>query len=280
MNESNEKDDTDQEEGDEEFFSLSPGLPYFMREEIRKKAREKEEKILKKMREEEEVKEMQQKNKKTIKEIKKKKRELNKTEKGIKNEIGEEEWGKMGEGEKIKKIRDEWNKRQEEEMKKNKAKAEEVKEKKKAEKMKMDAKARRNIERERKKFFGEYEPAEIDLSILEATPTSNNTSSDGGEKVKKEKDSGDAVESTKKSAAKIMNVKGAKTRILDPNLDSEGIHTGKVFPSWQKDSYVISMCDPNVENIPPKPPEISNTQPEGATMKTWDIDEAIKERQK
>ena len=145
-------------------------------------------------------------------------------------------------------------------MKKNKAKAEKVKEK--------------------KKFYGEDEPAEIDLSTPEVTPTSNNTSSDGGEKVKKEKDSGDAVESTKKSAAKIMNVKGAKTRILDPNLDSEGIHTGKVFPSWQKDSYVISMCDPNVENIPPKPPEISNAQPEGATMKTWDIDEAIKERQK
>ena len=278
MNESNEKDNTDQEGGDEDILSL--GAPYYMREEARKKAREKEDKILKKMREEEEVKEMQQKNKKTTKEIKKKKRELDEIEKGIKNEIGEEEWGKMGEGEKIKKIRDEWNKRQEEEMKKNKAKAEEVKEKKKAEKMKMDAKARRNIERERKKFFGEYEPAEIDLSILEATPTSNNTSSDGGEKVKKEKDSGDAVESTKKSAAKIMNVKGAKTRILDPNLDSEGIHTGKVFPSWQKDSYVISMCDPNVENIPPKPPEISNAQPEGATMKTWDIDEAIKERQK
>ena len=90
----------------------------------------------------------------------------------------------------------------------------------------------------------------------------------------------DETEATTKSAAKIMNVEGAKTRILDPNLDSEGIHTGKVFPSWQKDSYVISMCDPNVENIPPKPPEISNTQPEGATMKTWDIDEAIKERQK
>lgn len=227
MNESNEKDDTDQEEGDEDFFSLSLGLPYFMREEIRKKAREKEKKILKKMREEEEVKKIQQKNKKTTKEIKKKKRELDETEK---------------------------------EMKKNKAKAEKVKEK--------------------KKFYGEDEPAEIDLSTPEVTPTSNNTSSDGGEKVKKEKDSGDAVESTKKSAAKIMNVKGAKTRILDSTLDSEGIHTGKVFPSWQKDSYVISMCDPNVENIPPKPPEISNAQPEGATMKTWDIDEAIKERQK
>ena len=90
----------------------------------------------------------------------------------------------------------------------------------------------------------------------------------------------DETEATTKSAAKIMNVEGAKTRILDSTLDSEGIHTGKVFPSWQKDSYVISMCDPNVENIPPKPPEISNTQPEGATMKTWDIDEAIKERQK
>lgn len=90
----------------------------------------------------------------------------------------------------------------------------------------------------------------------------------------------DETEATTKSAAKIMNVEGAKTRILDPNLDSEGIHTGKVFPSWQKDSYVISMCDPNVENIPPKAPEISNAQPEGATMKTWDIDEAIKERQK
>ena len=90
----------------------------------------------------------------------------------------------------------------------------------------------------------------------------------------------DETEATTKSAAKIMNAEGAKTRILDPNLDSEGIHTGKVFPSWQKDSYVISMCDPNVENIPPKPPEISNAQPEGATMKTWDIDEAIKERQK
>ena len=90
----------------------------------------------------------------------------------------------------------------------------------------------------------------------------------------------DETEATTKSAAKIMNVEGAKTRILDSTLDSEGIHTGKVFPSWQKDSYVISMCDPNVENIPPKPPEISNAQPEGATMKTWDIDEAIKERQK
>lgn len=90
----------------------------------------------------------------------------------------------------------------------------------------------------------------------------------------------DETEATTKSAAKIMNVEGAKTRILDSTLDSEGIHTGKVFPSWQKDSYVISMCDPNVENIPPKPPEVSNAQPEGATMKTWDIDEAIKERQK
>ena len=116
MNESNKKDNTDQEGGDEDILSL--GLPYFMREEIRKKAREKEDKILKKMREEEEVKEIQQKNKKTTKEIKKKKRELDEIEKGIKNEIGEEEWGKMGEGEKTKKIRDEWNKRQEEEMKK------------------------------------------------------------------------------------------------------------------------------------------------------------------
>ena len=302
MNESNEKDDTDQEEGNGVYEYSSDYFPYYgmphMRDETRQKVKEKQDKINKKLRKEEEVKEMQQKNKKTTKEIKKKKRELDEIEKGIKNEIGEEEWGKMGEGEKTKKIRDEWNKRQEEEMKKNKAKAEEVKEKKKAEKMKMDAKARENIERERKKFYEEQkerekyyeelrerkkffeEPAGIDLSILEVTPTSNNTSSDGGEKVKKEKDSGDAVESTKKSAAKIMNAEGAKTRILDPNLDSEGIHTGKVFPSWQKDSYVISMCDPNVENIPSKPPEISNAQPEGATMKTWDIDEAIKERQK
>lgn len=269
MNESNEKDDTDQEEGDEdedERYDPSSDLiasnvqDLMIDGETRQKIKELQDKLNKKLIIEEEVEKMQQKNKKTTEEIKKKKRELDKTEKRIKNEIGKEEWGKMGEGEKIKKIRDEWKKRQEKEMKKNKAKAEKVKEK--------------------KKFYGEDEPAEIDLSTPEVTPTSNNTSSDGGEKVKKEKDSGDAVESTKKSAAKIMNVKGAKTRILDPNLDSEGIHTGKVFPSWQKDSYVISMCDPNVENIPPKPPEISNAQPEGATMKTWDIDEAIKERQK
>lgn len=269
MNESNEKDDTDQEEGDEdedERYDPSSDLiasnvqDLMIDGETRQKINELQDKLNKKLIIEEEVEKMQQKNKKTTEEIKKKKRELDKTEKRIKNEIGKEEWGKMGEGEKIKKIRDEWKKRQEKEMKKNKAKAEKVKEK--------------------KKFYGEDEPAEIDLSTPEVTPTSNNTSSDGGEKVKKEKDSGDAVESTKKSAAKIMNVKGAKTRILDPNLDSEGIHTGKVFPSWQKDSYVISMCDPNVENIPPKPPEISNAQPEGATMKTWDIDEAIKERQK
>ena len=280
MNESNEKDNTDQEGEDERYDSLEDLIASNLQARINnargeRAAKEKQDKINKKLREEEEVEKIQQKNKKTIREIKEKKRELDETEEGIKNEIGEKEWGKMGEGEKIKKIRDEWNKRQEEkikkirdewkkrqekEMKKNKAKAEKVKEK--------------------KKFYGEDEPAEIDLSTPEVTPTSNNTSSDGGEKVKKEKDSGDAVESTKKSAAKIMNVEGAKTRILDPNLDSEGIHTGKVFPSWQKDSYVISMCDPNVENIPPKPPEISNTQPEGATMKTWDIDEAIKERQK
>ena len=244
MNESNEKDDTDQEEGDEDederYDSSSDLIASNVQDRIDDETRQK-------------IKELQDK-------LNKKSRELDEIEKGMKNEIGEEEWGKMGEGEKIKKIGDEWNKRQEEEMKKNKAKAEEVKEK--------------------KKLYGEYEPAKIDLPILEVTPTSNNTSSDGGEKVKKEKDSGDAVESTKKSAAKIMNVKGAKTRILDSALDSEGIHTGKVFPSWQKDSYVISMCDPNVENIPPKPPEISNAQPEGATMKTWDIDEAIKERQK
>ena len=244
MNESDEKDDTDQEEGDEDederHDSSSDLIASNVQDRIDDETRQK-------------IKELQDK-------LNKKSRELDEIEKGMKNEIGEEEWGKMGEGEKIKKIEDEWNKRQEEEMKKNKAKAEKVKEK--------------------KKFYGEDEPAEIDLSTPEVTPTSNNTSSDGGEKVKKEKDSGDAVESTKKSAAKIMNVKGAKTRILDPNLDSEGIHTGKVFPSWQKDSYVISMCDPNVENIPSKPPEISNAQPEGATMKTWDIDEAIKERQK
>ena len=244
MNESNKKDNTDQEEGDEDederYGSPSDLIASNVQDRIDDETRQK-------------IKELQDK-------LNKKSRELDEIEKGMKNEIGEEEWGKMGEGEKIKKIGDEWNKRQEEEMKKNKAKAEEVKEK--------------------KKLYGEYEPAKIDLPILEVTPTSNNTSSDGGEKVKKEKDSGDAVESTKKSAAKIMNVKGAKTRILDSALDSEGIHTGKVFPSWQKDSYVISMCDPNVENIPPKPPEISNAQPEGATMKTWDIDEAIKERQK
>ena len=242
------------------------------------------------MRKEEEVEKIQQKNKKTINEIKKKKRELDETEEGIKFVIGEKEWGKMGEGEKIKKIRDEWNKRQEEKIKKirdewNKRQEEEMKKikdewKKRQEKEMKKNKAKAEKVKEKKKFYGEDEPAEIDLSTPEVTPTSNNTSSDGGEKVKKEKDSGDAVESTKKSAAKIMNVEGAKTRILDPNLDSEGIHTGKVFPSWQKDSYVISMCDPNVENIPPKPPEISNAQPEGATMKTWDIDEAIKERQK
>ena len=246
MNESDEKDDTDQEEEDEDedederHDSSSDLIASNVQDRIDDETRQK-------------IKELQDK-------LNKKSRELDEIEKGMKNEIGEEEWGKMGEGEKIKKIGDEWKKRQEKEMKKNKAKAEKVKEK--------------------KKFYGEDEPAEIDLSTPEVTPTSNNTSSDGGEKVKKEKDSGDAVESTKKSAAKIMNVKGAKTRILDPNLDSEGIHTGKVFPSWQKDSYVISMCDPNVENIPPKPPEVSNTQPEGATMKTWDIDEAIKERQK
>ena len=244
MNESNKKDNTDQEEGDEDederYDPSSDLIASNVQDRIDDETRQK-------------IKELQDK-------LNKKSRELDEIEKGMKNEIGEEEWGKMGEGEKIKKIEDEWNKRQEEEMKKNKAKAEEVKEK--------------------KKLYGEYEPAKIDLPILEVTPTSNNTSSDGGEKVKKEKDSGDAVESTKKSAAKIMNVKGAKTRILDSALDSEGIHTGKVFPSWQKDSYVISMCDPNVENIPPKPPEISNAQPEGATMKTWDIDEAIKERQK
>ena len=246
MNESDEKDDTDQEEGDEDEDederndSSSDLIASNVQDRIDDETRQK-------------IKELQDK-------LNKKSRELDEIEKGMKNEIGEEEWGKMGEGEKIKKIRDEWNKRQEEEMKKNKAKAEKVKEK--------------------KKLYGEDEPAEIDLSTPEVTPTSNNTSSDGGEKVKKEKDSGDAVESTKKSAAKIMNVKGAKTRILDSALDSEGIHTGKVFPSWQKDSYVISMCDPNVENIPPKSPEISNAQPEGATMKTWDIDEAIKERQK
>ena len=246
MNESNKKDNTDQEEGDEDedederHDSSSDLIASNVQDRIDDETRQK-------------IKELQDK-------LNKKSRELDEIEKGMKNKIGEEKWGKMGEGEKIKKIEDEWNKRQEKEMKKNKAKAKKVKEK--------------------KKFYGEDEPAEIDLSTPEVTPTSNNTSSDGGEKVKKEKDSGDAVESTKKSAAKIMNVKGAKTRILDPNLDSEGIHTGKVFPSWQKDSYVISMCDPNVENIPPKPPEISNAQPEGATMKTWDIDEAIKERQK
>ena len=244
MNESNKKDDTDQEEGDEDederYDPSSDLIASNVQDRIDDETRQK-------------IKELQDK-------LNKKSRELDEIEKGMKNEIGEEEWGKMGEGEKIKKIEDEWKKRQEKEMKKNKAKAEKVKEK--------------------KKFYGEDEPAEIDLSTPEVTPTSNNTSSDGGEKVKKEKDSGDAVESTKKSAAKIMNVEGAKTRILDPNLDSEGIHTGKVFPSWQKDSYVISMCDPNVENIPPKAPEISNAQPEGATMKTWDIDEAIKERQK
>ena len=259
MNESDEKDDTDQEGGDEDederHDSSSDLIASNVQDRIDDETRQK-------------IKELQDK-------LNKKSRELDEIEKGMKNEIGEEEWGKMGEGEKIKKIGDEWNKRQEKEMKKIKDEW-----KKRQEKEMKKNKAKAEKVKEKKKFYGEDEPAEIDLSTPEVTPTSNNTSSDGGEKVKKEKDSGDAVESTKKSAAKIMNVKGAKTRILDPNLDSEGIHTGKVFPSWQKDSYVISMCDPNVENIPPKPPEISNAQPEGATMKTWDIDEAIKERQK
>lgn len=127
--------------------------------------------------------------------------------------------------------------------------------------------------------------------VAQQKKKSNKKATEGNEedKKKQEENNGakegvdkmnDETEATAKSAAKIMNAEGAKTRILDPNLDSEGIHTGKVFPSWQKDSYVISMCDPNVENIPPKSPEISNAQPEGATMKTWDIDEAIKERQK
>lgn len=127
--------------------------------------------------------------------------------------------------------------------------------------------------------------------VAQQKKKSNEEATEGNEKDKKKQEENngakegvdkmnDETEATAKSAAKIMNVEGAKTRILDSALDSEGIHTGKVFPSWQKDSYVISMCDPNVENIPPKPPEISNAQPEGATMKTWDIDEAIKERQK
>ena len=295
MNESDEKDNTDQEGRDKRHDSLEDLIASNLQARINnargeRAAKEKQDKINKILRKEEEVEKIQQKNKKTINEIKKKKRELDETEEGIKFVIGEKEWGKMGEGEKIKKIRDEWNKRQEEKIKKirdewNKRQEEEMKKikdewKKRQEKEMKKNKAKAEKVKEKKKFYGEDEPAEIDLSTPEVTPTSNNTSSDGGEKVKKEKDSGDAVESTKKSAAKIMNVKGAKTRILDPNLDSEGIHTGKVFPSWQKDSYVISMCDPNVENIPPKPPEVSNTQPEGATMKTWDIDEAIKERQK
>lgn len=127
--------------------------------------------------------------------------------------------------------------------------------------------------------------------VAQQKKKSNKKATEGNEedKKKQEENNGakegvdkmnDETEATAKSAAKIMNVEGAKTRILDSTLDSEGIHTGKVFPSWQKDSYVISMCDPNVENIPPRPPEVSNAQPEGATMKTWDIDEAIKERQK
>ena len=127
--------------------------------------------------------------------------------------------------------------------------------------------------------------------VAQQKKKSNEEATEGNEKDKKKQEENngakegfdkmnDETEATTKSAAKIMNAEGAKTRILDSTLDSEGIHTGKVFPSWQKDSYVISMCDPNVENIPPKSPEISNAQPEGATMKTWDIDEAIKERQK
>lgn len=127
--------------------------------------------------------------------------------------------------------------------------------------------------------------------VAQQKKKSNEEATEGNEKdeKKQEENNGakegfdkmnDETEATTKSAAKIMNAEGAKTRILDSALDSEGIHTGKVFPSWQKDSYVISMCDPNVENIPPRPPEVSNAQPEGATMKTWDIDEAIKERQK
>ena len=76
-----------------------------------------QDKLKKKLIIEEEVEEIQQKNKKTTEEIKKKKKELYKTEKRIKKEIGKEEWGKIGEEEKIKKIRDEWKKRQEKEEK-------------------------------------------------------------------------------------------------------------------------------------------------------------------
>ena len=135
MNESNEKDNTDQEGEDERYDSLEDLIASNLQARINnargeRAAKEKQDKINKKLREEEEVEKIQQKNKKTIREIKEKKRELDETEEGIKNEIGEKEWGKMGEGEKIKKIRDEWNKRQEKEMKKNKAKAEKVKEKK------------------------------------------------------------------------------------------------------------------------------------------------------
>lgn len=73
-------------------------------------------------------------------------------------------------------------------------------------------------------------------------------------------------EPMKKSSNNLNYVEGAKTRILDPSLDRDHIHTGRPAPMWQPADYVISLQDPDREYIKDDEP--------------WDIDKEIEKRQK
>ncbi len=73
-------------------------------------------------------------------------------------------------------------------------------------------------------------------------------------------------EPMKKSSNNLNHIEGAKTRILDPSLDRDHIHTGRPAPMWQPADYVISLQDPDREYVKDDEP--------------WDIDKEIEKRQK
>ncbi len=70
----------------------------------------------------------------------------------------------------------------------------------------------------------------------------------------------------KKSNNEPKHIEGAKTRILDPSLDRDHIHTGRPAPMWQPADYVVSLQDPDREYVKDDEP--------------WDIDKEIEKRQK
>lgn len=77
---------------------------------------------------------------------------------------------------------------------------------------------------------------------------------------------GTDAEPVNKSNGSHNYIEGAKTRILDPSLDRDHIHSGRPAPMWQPVDYVISLQDPDREYV--------------EEDEVWDIDKEIEKRQK